>query len=244
MEQHGEYRALVIRTLTALGLAALASPAQAEGCRLALLLALDISVSVDQAEDALQRQGLAAAMLAPEVQAAFFSSPAPVALAVYEWSGRSTQHVVLPWKMIENEGDLLAAATRISQSERSDSGSATAMGHALAYGATMLKDGPNCLFRTIDLSGDGANNDGYGPKIAYKHFPFDAVTVNGLVINAADFEGELFLVPFFQENVLHGPGAFLEIAQGFEDFERAMRRKLERELSGLQLGSLQETGHR
>lgn len=230
----------MIRALTALGLAALANPVQAEPCRLALALALDISVSVDETEDALQRQGLAAALIAPEVQDAFFSSPMPVALAVYEWSGRSTQHVIMNWRMIENTRDLLAAATQISQSQRSDSGSATAMGYALAFGATLLQQAPPCLFQTIDLSGDGSNNDGYGPQIAYRHFPFSEVVVNGLVINAADFEGELFLIPFFENNVLHGPGAFLEVAQGFEDFERAMRRKLERELSGRQIGMLRD----
>lgn len=231
----------MIRTLIALGLAVLASPAQAEPCRLALALALDISVSVDEAEDALQRQGLAAALLAPEVHDAFFSSPMPVALAVYEWSGRSVQHIIMDWRMIENSGDVLAAATQISQSKRSDTQSATAMGYALAFGAALLERAPPCLFKTIDLSGDGSNNDGYGPQNAYRHFPFNDVVVNGLVINAADFEGELFLIPFFENNVLHGPGAFLEVAQGFEDFERAMRRKLERELSGLQLGGLPST---
>jgi len=228
----------VIRRLTALGLAVLAGPALAEPCRLALLLALDISVSVDATEDALQRQGLAAALVAPEVQQAFFSSPMPVALAAYEWSGRNTQHVILPWQLIETRNDLVDVAARIGQSTRSDAGSATAMGHALGFGATLMRQAPPCLFQTIDLSGDGSNNDGYGPQIAYRHFPFENVTVNGLVINAADFEGELFLIPFFQNNVLHGPGAFLEIAQGFEDFERAMRRKLERELTSLQIGAL------
>ncbi len=230
----------MIRWLTAWALAALASPVQAEPCRLALALALDISVSVDETEDALQRQGLAAALVAPEVQRAFFESPMPVALAVYEWSGRSTQNVVLNWQVIETMADLLSVATHISQSTRSDSGSATAMGHALAFGATLMQEAPKCLFQTIDLSGDGSNNDGYGPQIAYRHFPFENTVVNGLVINAADFEGELFLIPFFENNVLHGPGAFLEIAQGFEDFERAMRKKLERELKGLQIGALQD----
>lgn len=61
------------------------------------------------------------------------------------------------------------------------------------------------------------------------------------MINAADFEGELYLIPFFQNNVLHGPGAFLEVANGFDDFERAMRRKLERELKGLEIGALSAT---
>nr|WP_217355459.1 DUF1194 domain-containing protein [Ruegeria sp. HKCCA4008] len=231
---------MVIRWAITLGLAVLASPIKAETCRLALALAMDISVSVDEAEDVLQRQGLAAALIAPEVQEAFFSSPMPVALAVYEWSGRSTQHVILNWLLIEDVADLLFASVQISGSVRSDSGSATAMGHALAFGSTLISQAPQCLFQTIDLSGDGSNNDGYGPRIAYRHFAFQNVVVNGLVINAADFEGELFLIPFFENNVLHGPGAFLEVAQGFEDFERAMRKKLKRELSGLQIGALDE----
>ncbi|WP_171228025.1 DUF1194 domain-containing protein [Ruegeria sp. HKCCA4008] len=230
----------MIRWAITLGLAVLASPIKAETCRLALALAMDISVSVDEAEDVLQRQGLAAALIAPEVQEAFFSSPMPVALAVYEWSGRSTQHVILNWLLIEDVADLLFASVQISGSVRSDSGSATAMGHALAFGSTLISQAPQCLFQTIDLSGDGSNNDGYGPRIAYRHFAFQNVVVNGLVINAADFEGELFLIPFFENNVLHGPGAFLEVAQGFEDFERAMRKKLKRELSGLQIGALDE----
>nr|WP_174836837.1 DUF1194 domain-containing protein [Ruegeria sp. HKCCA6837] len=230
---------MVIRWVITLGLALVTSPIQAEQCRLALALAMDISVSVDDAEDILQRQGLAAALLAPEVQEAFFSSPLPVALAVYEWSGQSTQHVILDWHLIENHRDLAAAATRISQSIRSNEGLATAMGHALRFGAELFQSAPPCLFHTIDLSGDGSNNDGYGPQIAYQRFFDHDIVVNGLVINAADFEGELFLIPFFENNVLHGPGAFLEVAQGFEDFERAMRRKLERELSGLQIGSVQ-----
>ena len=228
----------MIRSLIAFGLAALASPAAAEPCRLALALALDISVSVDAEEDVLQRQGLAAALIAPEVQDAFFSSPMPVALAAYEWSGRTKQHVILNWRLIENTGDLYAASARISRSVRSDDESATAMGHALAFGASLLQEAPPCLFQKIDLSGDGSNNDGYGPQIAYKHFSFQDTVVNGLVIHA-DFEGELFLIPFFENNVLHGAGAFLEVANGFEDFERAMRKKLERELKGLQIGSLE-----
>ncbi len=230
----------MIRWLTALGLALLASPLKADTCRLALALAIDISTSVDATEDALQRQGLAAALVAPEVTRAFFASPMPVALAVYEWSGRSTQRVILNWTLIETEVDLLLAATTVQQSVRSDSGSATAMGYALAFGATLMQQAPRCLFQTIDLSGDGSNNDGYGPDSAYRHFPFENTVVNGLVINAADFEGELFLIPFFENNVLHGPGAFLEIAQGFEDFERAMRRKLERELSGMVIGAIDD----
>ncbi|KIC42299.1 von Willebrand factor A [Ruegeria sp. ANG-R] len=229
----------MIRWTTSLGLILSGSPVLAEQCRLALALAMDISTSVDASEDALQRKGLAAALIAPEVQEAFFISPQPVALAVYEWSGGFNQKLLLDWHVIETTADLVSAAHRIGQSKRSTSDSPTAMGHALAYGATLMGRAPRCLFQTIDISGDGKNNDGYGPQIAYKHFPFENTTVNGLVINAADFEGEIDLIPFFQNNVLHGPGAFLEIAAGFDDFERAMRRKLERELKGVELSALQ-----
>ncbi|SDW58248.1 Protein of unknown function [Ruegeria halocynthiae] len=229
----------MIRWITSLGLFVAGSPVWAEQCRLALVLAMDVSTSVDATEDALQRKGLAAALIAPEIQEAFFVSPQPVALAVYEWSGSFNQKLLLDWQIITTTADLVTAAHRIGISERSTSDYPTAMGHALAYGATLLQRAPGCLSQTIDISGDGKNNDGYGPQIAYKHFPFENTIVNGLVINAADFEGEIDLIPFFQQNVLHGPGAFLEIAEGFDDFERAMRRKLERELKGLELSALQ-----
>lgn len=228
----------MILRLILIGLAILASQAQAGTCRLALALAMDISTSVDATEDALQRQGLAAALIAPEVQEAFFASPLPVALAVYEWSGSFNQTLMLDWHLVETRADLLFAAQTIGQSRRSAQDWPTAMGHALAFGAKLIQRAPRCLFQTIDISGDGKNNDGYGPEIAYRHFPFDTITVNGLVINAADFEGEIDLIPFFRDTVLHGPGAFLEIAEGFEDFERAMRRKLERELKGVQVSDL------
>ena len=86
----------------------------------------------------------------------------------------------------------------------------------------------------IDVSGDGVNNQGFGPDLAYKHFPFDNITVNGLVIEGHDQQ----VTQYYRREVLRGPGAFLEIAQGFEDFERAMSRKLYREINDLMLGAL------
>ena len=105
------------------------------------------------------------------------------------------------------------------------------MGYALGYGAGMITRGPKCLYQTIDVAGDGQNNEGFSPAQAYAEFPFEGVTVNGLVVNGADFEAETGLIAFYKGQVIRGPGAFVEIAQGFEDYERAMRRKLERELT-------------
>ena len=213
-------------------------PGGADACRLALVLAMDVSSSVDADEDALQRGGLAAALIAEDVQAAFFASPDPVALHVFEWSGRYNQETLLDWTLIEDRWDLLAAAERIGLSKRSHNDFPTAMGYALGHAATVLQRQPGCLFQTIDMAGDGVNNDGFGPREAYAAFPFDGVTVNGLVVNGADFEGEIELIPWYRENVIRGPLAFLEIADGFADYEAAMQRKLIRELSSMAIGAL------
>ena len=215
-----------------------AAPAAAQDCRLALALAIDVSSSVDAQEDALQRNGLAAALLAPEVQSAFFAAPQPVALAVYEWSGRFNQALVVDWQEIDSPLALAAVAATIRGSQRSQTQYPTALGYALGYGATLLTRAPPCAQQTLDVAGDGENNDGFGPRHAYAAFPFDGVTVNGLVVNAADFEGELTLLDFFRDQVLRGPGAFLEVAQGFDDYADAMRRKLEREVMPRVVGSL------
>lgn len=111
------------------------------------------------------------------------------------------------------------------------------MGYALGFGAGLLQRAPGCLFRTLDIAGDGENNEGFPPAAAYRAFPFNGVTVNGLVVNGADYEAEVSLIAFYRAEVLRGPGAFLEIAQGFDDYERAMRRKLVRELSVMAVGN-------
>lgn len=236
MGQHGKHRALV--SLAALLALSPVGAAAQVGCRLALLLALDVSSSVDASEDVLQRSGLASALLAPEVQAAFLDEPLPVALAAYEWSGRYNQEVLLDWMLVASAEDLLFASRTIGLSDRSYNNFPTALGYALGYGATMMRDAPPCLWQVIDVSGDGKNNEGFEPEAAYREFPFAGVTVNGLVINAAEFEAEVGLIDYYQTKVRRGPGAFVEIAQGFEDYERAMRRKLLRELTSKAVGAL------
>lgn len=239
MGEHAEHWPLV--RLAAL-LALLAAPAGAAECRLALALAMDVSSSVDTLEYSLQRNGTVSALISPEVEAAFFASDLPVALAIYEWSGRYNQALVLDWKIIDSRRALVEAAEVLARSTRSHNEFPTAMGYALGYGAELLKRGPNCLRRVIDMAGDGQNNEGFPPASAYREFPFSGVTVNGLVVNAADFEGEVGLIAFYRGEVLFGPGAFLEVADGFDDYERAMRRKLERELTPPVIGQLRMLG--
>lgn len=213
-----------------IGLMLLSSPADA--CRLALVLAMDVSSSVDSAEDRLQRAGLAAALIAPDVQAAFFASPDPVAIQVFEWSGRSHQSDLLDWTLITDPSDLMDAANIITTSARTADGLPTAMGYALGYAAMSLGQAPACLFQTVDISGDGANNSGFGAASVYATFPYDGVTVNGLVITGAAQDA----IAHYTSQVIRGPGAFVEVAEGFADFQAAMQRKLIRELSSQVMG--------
>lgn len=227
-----------LRTL--LGLAAtlgLAAPANAQDhCRLALLLALDVSASVDANEYALQQSGLAAALISPQVRQGFFNGPGPVALAIYEWSGRFQQDTVLDWTLIETEADLVRAAEIVASTTRRTTDFPTAIGYAIGHAASMFARAPACLFQTLDISGDGQNNDGFPPASAYEHFPLDGVTVNGLAIGGAS----RLIEEYYADEIIRGPGAFVEYARNHEDFADAMQRKLERELRAMILGGLED----
>jgi len=211
------------------------APALAQDqCRLALMLALDVSASVDTEEYALQQQGLISALLAPEVQRAFLEGPGPVALSIFEWSGRFQQDLLVDWTLIESEADLQAAATQINAGVRRSTDFPTAIGYAIGFAAGRFAEAPPCLFQTLDISGDGQNNDGFPPEAAYAHFPMDGVTVNGLAIGGAQRE----IVEYYGSEIIRGPGAFVEFATDHTDFAEAMRRKLERELRVLILGEV------
>lgn len=214
--------------------ALVADPALAN-CRLALALGLDISSSVDQDEDKLQRLGLANALVSPEVMAAILSTPGQsVALAVFEWSGRYQQDLTLDWRLLTSQADVLAAAETIRTSRRRYAEFPTALGFALGYAAGVLAQAPPCLFQTLDISGDGVNNDGFRPELAYRNFPLDEVTVNGLAIGGQEDD----LQGYYRRELIKGPGAFVEVAQSFSDYERAMQRKLVRELETRAIGAL------
>ena len=241
-------RLFALRCLLAAGLAVagVGTAAAQEPCRLALVLAMDISSSVDPLEDALQRGGLAQALRAPEVVEAILSQPdRPVALAMFEWSGRVQQDMVLPWVMLRDAATIGAVADRIALSRRSYAEFSTAIGHAIEYAHDLFRQGPACDARVLDISGDGVNNDGFGPTAAYDAFDFSQITVNALVIEVQEAgtdhgitEGaDTGLADYFRQIVIQGPGSFVEVAAGFEDFERAMRRKLLRELE-VRIGQL------
>ncbi|MDU8912412.1 DUF1194 domain-containing protein [Aestuariicoccus sp. MJ-SS9] len=215
--------------------AALWASASTAACRQALVLGLDVSGSVDAVDYRLQLDGLANALLHPEVQAALLAMPsAPVRLTVFEWSGPTDQRLIADWIEIASAADIAALSARVRATQRGGGDPSTAIGAATLYGAALLSAQTGCWKRTLDLSGDGKSNTGPHPRGATSQ-SLGGITVNGLVIAAMDRDlpeiGELNA--YYNAYVKKGPDAFVESALGFQDFEAAMVRKLKRELMGL-----------
>jgi hypothetical protein len=225
---------------------AAALPGQAL-CRVALVLGLDVSASVDAEEYRLQAEGTAAALLAPQVQAAILGST-PVALAVFTWSGAGDQALVADWVLIDSRAALEALALRVAAFPRPEAVSRrTATGAAMLFARGLLDRAPLCDREVIDLATDGTFNVGPAPEEVRRQPAFATTTINALAVAGGpvpDFRNradpETALENYLIRRVIHGPDAFVERAANYADFARAMTRKLERELRGALLGALEE----
>ncbi len=206
-----------------------------EQCKLALVLALDSSSLVDPAEYEFQLKGLAAALLDPQVKK-MIADQGGISLMAFEWSGRFNQEVIVDWRYLTHEQQVVEFALALASHKRVRSDYPTAMGYALGYAAGLFRRLPHqCLRQVVDVSGDGVHNDGFNPQIAYRTFEFDAIAVNGLVIKGADPDPE----QYYRENVVHGPGSFLVVARNFKDYGEAIKQKLLREIGPQNLSQLE-----
>ncbi len=215
-------------------------------CRQALTMGLDVSGSVDDQEYRLQLEGVIAALNAPAVQDVLFAQPeAPIRLHVFEWSGPINQTIIVPWTDIRTPADLAAVTARLGAHERGVRAPTTAIGSAILAGYRYLEEHPACWKRTLDLSGDGETNIGPLPETIGESRRPAGVVVNGLVVGAGDQDGddERFvdikqLTAYYRANVIKGPGAFVEVALGYEAYAATMERKLLRELASIAIGQL------
>lgn len=213
--------------------ALLATPAlaQRERVDLALVLAVDVSESIDPVRYSLQMNGIAAALDSPEVRASVLSGPhRSMLIAVVQWSNRPTLSV--PWTLLTSEDDVRRFAARVRTMPRADKGF-TCMSRALrSIADKVLTQLPVPAERVvIDVSGDGQDNCNPPEPVdeVRDELAGQGVTLNGLPIlegdEAATLEG------WYRDHVIAGPQSFLLPAQGFADFERAMRRKFVTEIS-------------
>jgi hypothetical protein len=204
---------------------------------LELVLAIDTSGSVDPWEFSLQIRGLAAAFRDPRVQAAIAgSTPNGLAVALVQWSGAGEQLSTTDWALIADGTAAADFARRIETSGRQFMGR-TAIAGALRFATALILRNPyDGARKVIDLSGDGRSNDGQGLGAARDAAILTGITVNALAVTTDRAD----LGRYFRERVIGGPDAFAVTAQDYEDFVRAIRIKLLREIGGTPVGDAEQ----
>ena len=201
------------------------SAAPVAACDLALVLAVDVSGSVDMQEYRIQMDGLAAALRDPVVSEALVRAEAQLMLV--QWTGSSRQRVTLPWTQMTNFVMVESFAAAVAGDQRVWRNYSTAIGEALSFSMRQFADVPDCARHLIDLSGDGPSNEGLSPDGQHRALKDAGVTVNAIAIE----ESETDLTAYFFERVIVGEGAFVETAIDFEDYPEKIRRKLLREIT-------------
>jgi len=215
-----------------------ASFARSEVVDLQLVLAVDVSGSVDDDEAVLQRRGYVDALTSDAViKAITRGRNGRIALTYVEWAGNHLAETIVDWMIIDGiesaarfANQLLQAPIRVEMW--------TSISTAIEYGSAMLEFSPHTGGRrVIDISGDGANNSGGYVVTARDAAVARGITINGLpIVNDKPSRFGRRQIPnldlYYQDCVIGGNGAFLIVANGFGDFARAIRRKMVLEIAG------------
>jgi hypothetical protein len=222
-------------------LAICTAPSRAsEPVDLLLVLAADVSRSVDHAKFQLQREGYAAAIADKRVLEAITSGRhRRIAVCFIEWSGASAQQVVIDWTVIGDESSARKFGDQLLELRRSFA-ERTSISAAIDFSVKQLEGAPfQAARRTIDISGDGTNNSGRDVVSARDDAVAKGITINGLVIlsdrpltwNPEHTNPPGGLVNYFRSNVIGGFGAFVVTAENFESFGQAIVKKLIAEIA-------------
>ena len=209
---------------------------------LELVLAADVSRSIDDGEFELQRQGYVAALQDPRVLSAIQGgSIGAIAISYVEWAGIGEQKVVVAWTVVRDGEGAAIVADQIRKAPRSFYGH-TSISDAIDFSMQhFAKSGTTSLRHVIDVSGDGTNNSGRAVTSARDDAIAKGAVVNGLaIINENINFGYLAhthppggLPNYYRENVIGGPGSFLLQVVNFDTFADAMVQKLVTEISAL-----------
>jgi hypothetical protein len=219
------------------------SPAQSPNLRkvdLLLVLAVDVSESINQREAQLQRYGYAEALKDPSVIAAIKSGKqGMIAIAYLEWAGPDEQRQVIGWTLVDSTTSAEAVASALL-TEPISTGSWTSISAALETASRMIATAPfTASRRVIDISSDGRNNAGEPLVTARQRVLSRGITINGLPVMAMrrnfSWPPIPYLDRYFADCVIGGPGAFSELVEHYDDFARAVRRKLIREIAATPL---------
>jgi len=195
---------------------------------LVLLLALDVSASVDSTEYSLMTEGLAEALSSETVGDTIRSGKiGAIAISVMQWSGFQEQEVKIKWTRVSDRTELIKLAEQVRVMKRRYKGGATDIGGAIKFSRELVHSAPfRTARRTIDIAGDGANNVNDHPSIER-----DITIKSNIIINGLAVTGQAIpLVRYYTHFVIGGPSAFVEEARDYDSFGTAMRRKLIREI--------------
>jgi Ca-activated chloride channel family protein len=212
----------MLRTL-ALACCLTAQPAFA--CETALLLAIDVSGSIDGGDYRLQTEGLYAALADPAVAEALVRGQ--VALAVVQWSGPSQQSLVLPWQRMLDPAAVTRFAASAAAMPRAFKGSDTAVGQAIRFALAAFAPVADCKARVIDISGDGQENAGFTDLKARTEALAAGVMINAIAIEEP---GPAFPITNYYRGWVITTGGFVVTARGLQDYAETLRLKLLREL--------------
>ena len=228
-------RALIAAILAvALGLPLSGASAGSDRADVALVLAIDVSGSVNDNRFKLQREGIAAALESEEVAAAVSGGVnQTVEIAIVEWA--EAQRILVPWTVLHGRDDLEALAARLRSASRSWVHTLTDPGGGIAAAEHLFAEQPLVGRRqVIDVSGDGRQNTGEVPTVDARDAAVShGLTVNGLPITSGEEPG---IEGWYRANVVGGQGAFLVVADSYDAFAAAFRQKLTLEITGLALG--------
>lgn len=209
-------------------LALTALPARAAESDLALVMAIDVSGSIDPGEYRLQHEGIARAFETPAVLAAIAGGPhSAIDVTVIEWSDRDKQVMIVPWTRVSDKASATTFAAQVRAAHRTSAG-LTSIGDAFLAAAAAFKtldDHP--ARRIVDLSGDGIANIGPKPADVRDALVAQGITINGLAI----LQNEPWLSSYYDQNVVGGRGSFLLDVEGYKSFAQAMQEKLINEIA-------------
>jgi Protein of unknown function (DUF1194) len=202
-----------------------------------LVLAVDVSYSMDPDEQALQREGYVSALTSAEFLGALRQGiHAKVAVTYFEWAGVADQKIVLPWRLIDGPGRAAAVAAEIAAAPYRRA-YRTSISGALTFAAPLFDaSGYRGIRRVIDVSGDGANNQGPLVTLARDDVVAQNITINGLPImlkrpNTLSMDIENLDV-YYEDCVIGGPAAFVVPIHERDQFKAATRTKLVLEVAG------------
>jgi hypothetical protein len=202
-----------------------------------LVLAVDISYSMDPEEQALQREGYIQAITSREfMQALKAGANGRISITYFEWANSGDQRIIVPWRLIDGPEAADAVAAEIGRAPYRRS-SRTSISGALMFAEPLFDGSPyRGTRRVIDVSGDGANNNGPPVTLARDEVLAKGITINGLPImlkrpNYVTMDIEDLDV-YYEDCVIGGPGAFVIPIKAREKFTEAIRTKLVLEVAG------------